>query len=147
MGEVYRALDTRLNRHIAIKVLPSDLANDRDRLRRFTQEAEAASALNHPNILTIHDVGHESGVAFIVMEWVQGQTLRDLMAAGRLPPRRIAHIAQQIAEGLAQAHAAGIVHRDLKPENIMVGDTEAVKIVDFGVAKLTRADEPDLAAQ
>jgi serine/threonine-protein kinase len=146
MGEVYHALDTRLNRQIAIKVLPSHLANDSDRLRRFTQEAEAASALNHPNILTIHDVGHESGVVFIVMEWVQGQTLRELMARGRLPPRRLAHIAHQIAEGLAQAHAAGIVHRDLKPENIMVGDTDGVTIVDFGLAKLTRADESDVSA-
>ncbi len=143
MGEVYRALDTRLNRQIAIKVLPSDLANDRDRLRRFKLEAEAASALNHPNILTIHDIGHEAGVAFIVMEWVQGKTLRDLMAGGRLPPRRLAHIAHQIADGLAQAHAAGIVHRDLKPENIMVADTDGVKIVDFGLAKLTRPGEPE----
>ena len=146
MGEVYRALDTRLNRQIAIKVLPPHLANDRDRLRRFTQEAEAASALNHPNILTIHDVGHQSGVAFIVMEWVQGQTLRELMARGGLPPRRLAHIAYQIAGGLAQAHAAGIVHFDLKPETIMVGDTDGEKIVDFGIAKLTRADELDVSA-
>jgi serine/threonine protein kinase len=145
MGEVYRALDTRLSRRIAIKVLPSDLANDRDRLRRFKQEAEAASALNHPNILTIHDIGHEAGVAFIVMEWVQGRTLRDLMAGGRLPPRRLAHIAHQIAEGLAQAHAAGIVHRDLKPANVMVSDGDRVKIVDFGLAKLTRLDGSELS--
>jgi eukaryotic-like serine/threonine-protein kinase len=143
MGEVYRALDTRLNRRIAIKVLPSDLADDRDRLRRFKQEAEAASALNHPNILTIHDIGHEAGVAFIVMEWVQGKTLRDLLAGGRLPPRRLAHIAHQIAQGLAEAHAAGIVHRDLKPENIMVSDTDRVKIVDFGLAKLKGPDGPE----
>jgi hypothetical protein len=107
MGEVYRALDTRLNRRIAIKVLPSGLADDRDRLRRFEQEAQAASALKHPNILTIHDIGHEAGVAFIAMEWVQGKTLRDLLANGRLPPQRVAHIAHQIADGLAQAHAAG----------------------------------------
>ena len=140
MGEVYRARDTRLNRTIAIKVLPAGLADDRDRLRRFEQEAQAASALNHPNILTIHDIGHEVGVAFIAMEWVQGKTLRDLLADGRLPPRRLAHIAHQIAEGLAQAHAAGIVHRDLKPQNIMVSDTDRVKIVDFGLAKLTRPD-------
>jgi len=145
MGEVYRALDTRLNRTIAIKVLPSDLADDSDRLRRFKQEAEAASALNHPNILTIHDIGHETGVSFIVMELVQGRTLRDLLADGRLPPRRFAHIAHQIAEGLAQAHAAGIVHRDLKPENIMVSDTDRVKLVDFGLAKLKRPSGPDLS--
>ena len=145
MGEVYRARDTRLNRQIAIKVLPSGLADDTDRLHRFEQEAQAASALNHPNILTIHDIGHESGVAFIAMEWVQGKTLRDLLADGRLPPRRLAHIAHQIAEGLAQAHAAGIVHRDLKPENIMVSDGDHVKIVDFGLAKLHRHSGPELS--
>jgi serine/threonine protein kinase len=145
MGEVYQALDTRLNRRIAIKVLPSGVADDRDRLRRFEQEAQAASALNHPNILTIHDIGKEAGVAFIAMEWVEGKTLRDLLADGRLPPRRFAHIAHQIADGLAQAHAAGIVHRDLKPQNIMVSDTDRVKIVDFGLAKLKRLDGPELS--
>jgi serine/threonine protein kinase/tetratricopeptide (TPR) repeat protein len=143
MGEVYRALDTRLNRTIAIKILPPDLAGDSDRLRRFKQEAEAASALNHPNILTIHDIGDEAGVAFIVMELVQGQTLRGLMADGQLPPRRVAHIAHQIAEGLSEAHAAGIVHRDLKPENVMVSGIDRVKIVDFGLAKLKRPDGPE----
>ncbi len=145
MGEVYQALDTRLKRRIAIKVLPSGVADDRERLDRFEQEAQAASALNHPNILTIHDIGNEAGVAFIAMEWVEGKTLRDLLADGRLPPRRLAHIAHQIAEGLAQAHAAGIVHRDLKPQNIMVSDTDHVKIVDFGLAKLKRLDGPDLS--
>jgi eukaryotic-like serine/threonine-protein kinase len=136
MGEVYRARDTRLNRPIAIKVLPSDVADDPDRLRRFEQEAQAASALNHPNILTIYDVGREAGVPFIAMEWVQGDTLRALLAAGRLPPRQLADIAHQTAEGLAKAHAAGIVHRDLKPENIMISEDGLVKIVDFGLAKL-----------
>jgi serine/threonine protein kinase/tetratricopeptide (TPR) repeat protein len=145
MGEVYRALDTRLNRQIAIKVLPSGLADDRDRLRRFEQEAQAASALNHPNILTIHDIGHEAGLSFIAMEWVQGRTLRDVLADGRLPPRRLAQIAHQIADGLAQAHAAGIVHRDLKPENIIVSDTDRVKIIDFGLVKLNRLDGPELS--
>ena len=145
MGEVYRARDTRLNRRIAIKILPSGLVDDRDRLRRFEQEAQAASALNHPNILTIHDIGLEAGVAFIAMEWVDGKTLRELLADGRLPPRRLAHIAHQIADGLAQAHAAGIVHRDLKPENIMVSDTDRVKIVDFGLVKLTRPDGHELS--
>ena len=123
MGEVYRARDTRLNRSIAIKVLPGDVAGDPDRLRRFEQEAQAASALNHPNILTIHDIGQEAGVSFIAMEWVQGATLRDLLAAGRLPVRQLSDIAHQTAEGLAKAHAAGIVHRDLKPENIMSATT------------------------
>ncbi len=145
MGEVYRALDTRLNRQIAIKVLPSGLADDSDRLRRFEQEAQAASALNHPNILTIHDIGHEAGVAFIAMEWVQGKSLRDVLADGRLPPRRLAQIAHQIADGLAQAHAAGIVHRDLKPENIIVSDTDRVKIIDFGLVKLNPLNGPELS--
>jgi serine/threonine protein kinase len=136
---------------IAIKVLRSDLAGARDRLRRFEQAAEAASALNHPNILTIHDIGHEAGVAFIVIEWVQGMTLRDLMAGGGLPPRRLAHIAHQIAEGPAQAHAAGIVHRDLKPENIMVSHTDAAKAQRFtesgiyGCGGLRRKDWPHRA--
>jgi serine/threonine-protein kinase len=148
MGEVYRALDTRLNRRIAIKVLPSDVVIDRDRLRRFEQEARAASALNHPNILTIHDIGNDAGLAFIVMEWVDGKTLRELLLAeGRLPPRRAAHIARQIAEGLGQAHAAGIVHRDLKPQNIMVSEPDRVKIVDFGLAKLTRHEGSEALTQ
>lgn len=142
MGEVYRARDTRLNRQIAIKILPADVAGDGDRLRRFRQEAEAASALNHPNIVTIHDFGDEAGLAFIVMELVPGESLRNLLARGPLPPRRAAHIVQQIAEGLAQAHAAGIVHRDLKPENVMVTDDGRVKIVDFGLAKLKQSDDP-----
>jgi TolB-like protein len=137
MGEVYRARDTRLNRSIAIKVLSGDVAGDPDRLRRFEQEAQAASALNHPNILTIHDIGQEAGLSFIAMEWVQGATLRDLLAAGRLPVHQFADIAHQTAEGLAKAHGAGIVHRDLKPENIMISDDGHVKIVDFGLAKLT----------
>ncbi len=135
MGEVYRARDTRLNRSIALKVLPSDVANDADRLRRFAQEAQAASALNHPNIVTIYDIGHEAGVSFIAMEWVQGETLRALLGRG-VPVRQLAGIAHQAAEGLAKAHAAGIVHRDLKPENIMLSGDGLVKIVDFGLAKL-----------
>jgi serine/threonine protein kinase/tetratricopeptide (TPR) repeat protein len=145
MGEVYRARDTRLNRTIAIKILPRDVANDPDRLRRFEQEAQAASALNHPNILTIYDIGQENGVSFIAMEWVQGGTLRDLLAAGRLPARHLADIAHQTAEGLAKAHAAGIVHRDLKPENIMISDDGLVKIVDFGLAKLNAPASPEFS--
>ena len=135
MGEVYRARDTRLNRSIALKVLPSDVANDADRLRRFEQEAQAASALNHPNIVTIYDIGHEAGVSFIAMEWVQGETLRALLGRG-VPVRQLAGIAHQAADGLANAHAAGIVHRDLKPDNIMISGDGLVKIVDFGLAKL-----------
>jgi serine/threonine protein kinase len=135
MGEVYRAEDSRLHRTVAIKVLPRDLATP-DRVQRFEQEARAASALNHPNILTIHDVGREGETAYLAMEWVDGQTLRQLMREGPVPLRRTIRLARQIAQGLAKAHAAGIVHRDLKPENVMVTSDDLAKIVDFGLAKL-----------
>ena len=138
MGEVYRAHDARLNRTVAVKVLSPDVATP-ERLQRFEQEARAASALNHPNILTIHDVGREAGTAYFAMEWVDGQTLRDLLRAGPISLRRTLDIAHQIAEGLAKAHAAGIVHRDLKPDNVMVTGDRLVKIVDFGIAKLDEA--------
>ena len=135
MGEVYRAEDSRLRRTVAIKVLSPDLATP-DRVARFEQEARAASALNHPNILTIHDVGRERGTAFIAMEWVDGRTIREMLKQGAVPLRRAIHLARQVAEGLAKAHAAGIVHRDLKPENVMVTGDGLAKIVDFGIAKL-----------
>ncbi len=135
MGEVYRAHDARLDRAVAIKVLAPGIAAP-ERVQRFEQEARAASALNHPNILTIHDVGRERDVAYFAMEWVDGQTLRHLMGSGPVPLRRTLHIAQQIANGLAKAHARGIVHRDLKPENVMITADDLVKIVDFGIAKL-----------
>ena len=141
MGEVYRAHDARLDRSVALKVLRPEIATP-DRLQRFEQEARAASALNHPNILTIHDVGRDGDIAYFAMEWVEGQTLRDLMAGRRLPIRRVLQTAQQLADGLAKAHAAGIVHRDLKPENVMVTSDGFVKIVDFGIAKL---HEPQVA--
>jgi TolB-like protein/Tfp pilus assembly protein PilF/predicted Ser/Thr protein kinase len=135
MGEVYRAHDARLNRTVAIKVLAPEVATA-DRVQRFEQEARAASALNHPNILTIHDVGRERDTAYFAMEWVDGQTLRELLRAGPIPLRRSIQLAHQVAEGLAKAHAAGIVHRDLKPENVMVTRDGLAKIVDFGLAKL-----------
>jgi serine/threonine protein kinase len=135
MGEVYRAEDSRLHRTVALKVLAPDVATP-DRIARFEQEARAASALNHPNILTIHDVGREGDIAYFAMEWVDGQTLRDLLRSGPIPLRRTLTLAHQIAEGLAKAHAAGIVHRDLKPENVMVTGDGLAKIVDFGLAKL-----------
>jgi eukaryotic-like serine/threonine-protein kinase len=136
MGEVYRAEDSRLHRTVAIKILSPDQATQ-ERIERFEQEARSASALNHPNILTIHDVGRQGDTAYFAMEWVDGQTLRQLLRAGPIPLRRTVQLAQQIAEGLASAHTAGIVHRDLKPENVMVTAEGLAKIVDFGLAKLT----------
>ncbi len=137
MGEVYRAKDLNLGRDVAIKVLPEKLVSDPEPLRRFEQEARAASALNHPNIITIYEIGEYEGAPFIAMEHVEGETLRDILAKAPLPTKKLLQIATQIAEGLAKAHAAGIVHRDLKPENLMVTDDGLVKILDFGLAKLT----------
>ena len=137
MGEVWRARDTRLARDVAIKILPADLAADPERLRRFEREARAASALSHPNIVTILDIGSEGPTSFIAMELVEGKTLRALIAEGPVQPRRLLPIAAQIAEGLTRAHEAGIVHRDLKPENVMMTRDGLVKILDFGLAKLT----------
>jgi serine/threonine protein kinase len=136
MGEVYRARDTRLGRELAIKVLPAEMSADRDRLTRFEQEARSASALNHPNIVTIHEIGRADGTAYIAMELVSGRTLREILAEGPLPIRRLLPLACQIADGLARAHEAGIVHRDLKPENVMVSRDGHLKILDFGLAKL-----------
>ncbi len=136
MGEVYRAKDARLSREVAVKVLPAELALDAERLARFEQEARSASALNHPNIVTIYEVGAAEGVSYIAMELVDGKTLRELVAPGPLSPRRLLPIAGQVADGLAKAHESGIVHRDLKPENVMVNRDGFVKILDFGLAKL-----------
>lgn len=135
MGEVYRARDTRLARTVAIKLLPSELATNRNRLERFEQEARSASALNHPNIVTIYELGEEGATRYIAMELVEGQTLREMLTAGAPPMRRVIEIAAQIAEGLTKAHEAGITHRDLKPENLMVSTDGFVKILDFGLAK------------
>ncbi len=135
MGEVYRARDPRLQREVAIKVLPPALASDADRLSRFETEARSASALNHPNIVTIHEIGEAGAVRFIVMELVSGSTLRELLSNGPLPIRRLLQIAAQLADGLARAHAAGIVHRDLKPANLMLTSDGVAKILDFGLAK------------
>jgi serine/threonine-protein kinase len=137
MGEVYKAKDTRLGRDVAIKVLPAEFSADSARLQRFEQEARAASALNHPNIVTIHDIGQVDSVPYIAMELIEGNSLRELMSAGPISVRKLLGIAAQAAEGLAKAHSAGIVHRDLKPENLMVSTDGFVKILDFGLAKLT----------
>ena len=140
MGEVYRARDTRLQREVAVKVLPPGLSSDPARVERFEREARSASALNHPNIVTIHEVAQSDSTSFIVMELVDGKTLRELLYAGPLPLRKLLSIAAQVADGLAKAHAADIVHRDLKPENVMVTNDGFVKILDFGLAKLTHPD-------
>ena len=137
MGVVYKARDQHLDRFVAIKVLPPELVADPDRKRRFVQEAKAASALNHPNIITIHDIASDNGTDFIVMEYVQGKTLGQLIPRRGLKLNDVLKYAIQIADALAKAHAAGIIHRDLKPGNIMVNEGGLVKVLDFGLAKLT----------
>ena len=141
MGEVYRARDTRLGREVAIKVLPANVAADPERLARFEREAKAVSALNHPNIVTLHEVGTSEAGPYLVLERVEGQSLRDLIDAGTLPIRKLLDLGAQIAAGLAKAHAAGIVHRDLKPDNVMVTSDGFAKILDFGLVRLVWPDE------
>src|SRR5437867_5691725 len=140
MGEVYRARDTKLGREVAIKVLPAAFSADADRLHRFQQEACAAGALNHPNILVIHHIDTYEGAPCIVSELLEGETLRQRMRGAMLAQRRVIEYAAQIANGLAAAHEKGIVHRDLKPDNIFITKDGRVKILDFGIAKLTQAD-------
>jgi serine/threonine protein kinase len=140
MGEVYHARDPRIGRDVAVKVLPAAFSNDPERLRRFEQEARSAGVLNHPNILAIHDVGAHDGVPYVVSELLDGETLRDRLKVGTLPPRKAIEIGAQIALGLAAAHEHGIVHRDLKPENLFVTKDGRVKILDFGLAKLNAPD-------
>jgi Tol biopolymer transport system component len=147
MGEVYRARDTRpsLGREVAIKVLPSSFSSDTERLRRFEQEARAAGMLNHPNIVVIHDIGVHEGAPYVVTELLEGETLRSRLAGGALPQRKAIEYSLQIARGLAAAHEKGIVHRDLKPENLFITKDGRLKILDFGLAKLTlgaRASSP-----
>ena len=144
MGEVYRASDPRLGREVAIKVLPAAFASDPERLQRFEQEARAAAALNHPNILAVHDIGRCDGAPFIVSELLEGATLRERLQGGAVAVRKVIEYGVHIAKGLAAAHEKGIIHRDLKPENLFVTDDGRVKILDFGLAKLSQA-EPALA--
>jgi Tol biopolymer transport system component len=143
MGEVYRARDARLSRDVAIKVLPPGFSSDSERLRRFEQEAKATGSLNHPNILAVHDTGAHDGSPYVVSELLEGQTLRERAAGGALPVRKAVEIGAQIARGLAAAHDKGIVHRDLKPENVFVTSDGQVKILDFGLAKLTQPESGD----
>ena len=137
MGEVYRARDVRLDREVAIKILPANYAGDADRLKRFEQEARATSALNHPNILTVYDIGTYEGSPYIVAELLEGKELREQLNEGSLSQRKAIDYAQQIAAGLAAAHGKGITHRDLKPENLFLTTDGRVKILDFGLAKLS----------
>jgi eukaryotic-like serine/threonine-protein kinase len=146
MGEVYRAKDPRLGRDVAVKVLPAQFSVDADRLRRFEQEARAAAALNHPNILAVHDIGQRDGAPYIVSELLEGQTLRDAFRHGALPVNKAIEYAIQICQGLAAAHEKGIVHRDVKPENVFVTKDGRIKILDFGLAKLTDVAVPGAGA-
>ena len=141
MGEVYRAKDPRLGREVAIKVLPASFSKDADRLRRFEQEARAAGLLNHPNITAVYDIGSHEGAPYVVSELLDGETLRAVLAGGGLSPRKAIDYSVQVSHGLAAAHEKGIVHRDLKPENLFVTRDGRIKILDFGLAKLTHAEE------
>ena len=142
MGEVYRARDPRLNREVAIKVIRATFAQDKGRLQRFVDEARAAGQLNHPNILAVYDIGDNAGTAFIVSELLVGQSLRSRLHESPLTTRKAIDYARQIAEGLAAAHDKGIVHRDVKPDNLFITHIGQVKILDFGIAKLTRPNNP-----
>jgi eukaryotic-like serine/threonine-protein kinase len=141
MGEVYRAHDTRLDRDVAVKVLPSTFASDADRMRRFEQEARSVAALNHSNIVGVFDIGTHDGSPYVVYELLQGETLRERMQGGRIPQRRVLDFAQEIANALAAAHEKGIVHRDLKPENVFVTAQNHIKVLDFGLAKLQQGPQ------
>ena len=140
MGEVYRARDPRLGREVAIKVLPTSFCRDPDRLRRFEHEARAAGSLSHPNILAVYDIGMYDGAPYLVTELLEGATVRGRLQEGALAPRKAVDYSVQIARGLAAAHDKGIVHRDLKPDNIFICHDGRIKILDFGLAKLTEAE-------
>src|SRR5438128_6772130 len=137
MGEVYRARDPRLSREVAIKVMAAELAKDAEWLRRFEQEARAAAALSHPNVLAVYDIGRSDGLSYLVTELLEGETLRERLARGAMPLRKAVEVALQVLAGLGAAHARGIVHRDLKPENIFLTRNGQAKILDFGLAKVT----------
>jgi len=146
MGEIYLASDTRLRRDVAIKILPANLTQDAAAVERFMREAHAASALNHPNILTIHDIGKHDDIHFIATEFVAGQTLRQRIKNSSLNLADALDIAVQVASALVAAHDAGIVHRDIKPENIMIRTDGYVKVLDFGIAKLIERESQNIDA-
>jgi len=144
MGEVYRARDEKLSRDVAIKVLPSDLSTNAERLGRFEQEAQAAGALNHPNILAVYDIGMHNGAPYVVSELLEGETLRETLSQRSLGPRKATEYATQLAQGLSAAHDTGIIHRDLKPDNIFITKDDRLKILDFGLAKLVQTNDSDV---
>ena len=146
MGEVFRARDTRLDRSVAIKILPSDFAPSAEMRARFEREARAISRLNHPHICTIHDVGHENGIDYLVMELIEGQPLSDVLSKGPLPVDQVLRYGTDIADALSRAHKAGVVHRDLKPGNIMITRNGA-KLLDFGLAKSGLESDNDAPAE
>ena len=146
MGAVYKAFDSKLQRIVALKLLPAEYVSQQDRRRRFFQEARAASALNHPHILTVYEVGEDDGKPYIAMEFVEGETLRQKIKAKQLQLSQTLDIAIQIATGLARAHEVGIIHRDLKPENLMISRDGYAKILDFGLAKLVAERDRALVA-
>ncbi len=141
MGEVYRARDTRLDRTVAIKILPAHLTDNPEAKQRFDREARAISSLNHPNICTLYDVGHQDGTDYLVMEFLEGETLASRLAKGALPPEQVLKYGIEICEGLEKAHKTGVIHRDLKPGNIMLTKTGA-KLMDFGLAKTVTGPPP-----
>ncbi|MEX0879187.1 MAG: serine/threonine-protein kinase [Thermoanaerobaculia bacterium] len=146
MGEVYRALDTRLQREVALKMLPDAAAHDADSLTRFDRETRAVAALNHPNILAIHDTGSLHAIPYAVTELLEGETLADRLRTGPLAPQKAVEVASQIADGLAAAHVRGIIHRDIKPENIFLTNEGRAKILDFGIARIEQpARTPGIA--
>src|SRR5262245_20104797 len=147
MGEVYLARDTKLDRSVALKILPSDISLNQERVARFVQEAKTASALNHPNIITIHEVGQFGDVIYIATEYIEGETLRMHMNSASMTVSEALDVAVHVASALAAAHEAGVVHRDIKPENLMIRRDGIVKVLDFGVAKLTDAHAVDRDAQ
>src|SRR5688572_6111853 len=136
MGEVYSAQDTKLDRKVALKILPADVASNRDRMDRFVREAKSAAALNHPNIAHIYEIGESDGTHYIAMEFIDGETLREKIHREKTPLSKLLKYLIQVAQGLSKAHAAGIVHRDLKPDNIMITRDDYAKVLDFGLAKL-----------